>query len=155
MTAPEFLRGEPPTAREMQVVQLVARGRTNPEIAVGLGLLPKSVSNDLARIAAKLGIGDRAGIVGAAIRCGYLQVPVARDVPAGFDEELFDVLVRIARGRTNGQIAAELRMSPESAKYRVRKLLAVLGVASREEAVVAGVACGALRLVRRRELVAA
>lgn len=155
--ADEQLRGQSPTAREMQVVRLVACGRTNPEIATELDLSPKAVKNHLAQVAAKLGTGDRAGIVGAAIRTGRLQVAVTGDVPPGFDKALFDVLVRIARGRTNPEIASELHLSFDAVKSRVRKLFAVFGVCSREEAVVAGMACGALRLVpvRQRERVAA
>ena len=155
MTAPKNLCGLPPSPREMQVVRLVACGRTNGEIAAELDLSPATVKTHMARIGAKFGTGDRGGIVGVAIRRGHMQVPVVGLTPAGFDEGLFNVLVRIAQGRTNPEIAAELHLSRESVKYRVKLLFAVLGVASREEAVVAGVACGALRLVRRRELVAA
>lgn len=157
------LRGLPPTPREMQVVQLVARGMTNTEIAAELVLAPTTVKQHIARIGVKFNVGDRAGIIGAAIRRGYLQVPVTGLTPAGFDEGLFDVLVRIARGLDNREIAAELGLGYEAVKYRVKRLLAVLGVHSREEAVVAGMACGALRLVpvqqtvptQRRERVAA
>lgn len=150
------LRGLPPSPREMQVVRLVACGKTNGEIAAELGLEPPTVKSHLARIAVKFGTGDRAGIVGVAIRRGHMQVPVVGLTPSGFDEDLFDVLVRIARGRTNREIAAELHLTPDAVKYRVKLLLAALGVHSREEAVVSGVACGALPLVpvQRRERVA-
>lgn len=157
MTAPKHLRGMPPSAREMQLVQLVARGMTALEIAAELGLAPATVKQHLTRIGAKFGVGDRAGIVGIAIRRGHLKVPTTGTPPAGFDEALFDVLVRIARGMTNQEIGAELHLSTDSVKSRVRRLFAVFGVGSREEAIVAGVACGALRLVpvRRLERVAA
>lgn len=157
MSALKLLRGVPPTAREMQVVRLVARGKTNAEVGSELGLSPTTIKNHMARIAAKFGTGDRGGMVGAAICGGHLQVLVTGQVPPGFDEGLFDVLVRIARGLTNQQIAVELHLGYDSVKSRVRRMFVVLGVSSREEAVVAGVACGALRLVpvRRREQVAA
>ena len=157
MTRMDHLRGVPPTAREMQVVQLVAQGKTAPQIGAELNLSPITVKQHLARIGVKFGVGDRAGIVGAAIRCGYLRVPVTGLPPAGFDEGLFDVLVRIARGMSNQEIGDELYLSCESVKSRVRRLLALFGVRCREQAVYAGVACGALRLVPvvRREQVAA
>lgn len=141
----------------MQVVALVAAGRTNLQIAAELTLSPVTVKQHLARIGAKLGVSDRAGIVGAAIRGGQLQVTVTGRPPAGFDKALFDVLVRIARGRTNSEIASEIHLSYDTVKSRVRRLFVVLGVSSREETVVAGVACGALPLVpvRRDERVAA
>ncbi len=155
MTVSKPTRPDPPTAWEMQVIRLVARGLTNAEIGTELGLSPRTVAGHLARIAAKVGTGDRAGIVGAVIRGGLLQVPVTGEVPDGFDEALFDVLVRIARGLTNREIAADLILSPDAVKTRVRRLLAVLGVCSREEAVSAGVACGALRLVPVRRMAVA
>lgn len=151
------LRGQGLTARERQIVQLVARGLTSPQIAVELKLAPNTIKTHLQRIGVKLGTTDRAGIVGVAIRGGHLQVPVMRQVPDGFDRGLFDVLVRIARGMSNAEIGGELYLSLEAVKARVRRLLMVLGVRSREAAVAAGVACGALRLVpvRRPERVAA
>lgn len=151
------LRGLEPTDREMQVIQLVASGLSNPQIGTRLGLSPLTVKGHLMRIGVKFGVADRAGIVGAAIRGGYLRVPVTRKAPDGFGEDLFDVLVRIARGRSNAEIGAELGLSYETVKARVRRLLLVLGVRCREEAVTAGFACGALRLVpvRRPERVAA
>lgn len=157
MRSLEHLRGQKLTAREIQVLELVARGKTNLEIGADLGLSPVTVKQHLSRIGVKLGIGDRAGILGAAIKTGVLQVPVEGQVPAGFNKGLFDVLVRIARGLDNRQIAAELDVDFEVVKRRVRRLLKLLGARNREQAVVAGFACGVLRLVpvRRRELVAA
>lgn len=157
MSLPESLYGQAPTDREMRVIALLARGSGNPRIAFELNMASKAVTGHLARIGAKLGTDSRAGIVGAAIRGGHLVVPVTGSPPAGFNEALFDVLVRVARGLTNSRIAAELVLSPDTVKTRMRRLLAVLEVGSREEAVVAGVACGALPLVpvRRREPVPA
>ena len=45
-----------------------------------------------------------------------------------------EVLERIARGKTNAEIADELGISLDGAKYHVREILAKLGVESREEA---------------------
>lgn len=149
--------GTIPSEREMQVVRLVAKGMTNPSIAAELGLSPLTVPSHLARVGAKFGTNNRAGLVGAAIRTGWLPVAVTGTPPAGFDEQPFDVLVRIARGRSNSQIGAELGLTTDMAKARVRRLLELLGASGREEAVALGVACGALRLVptRRRVAVAA
>lgn len=151
----ERLRGHGLTARELQVVQLVARGMSNLEIGAELGLSPLTVKQHLRRIAAKLGIGDRAGIVCVAIMRGLLEVRVTGGVPAGFTRRLFEVLVLIARGRSNPEIADELGIGFETVKSRVRQLFKVLGVRGREEAVVAGFACGVLRMVRRPVRVAA
>lgn len=45
-----------------------------------------------------------------------------------------DVLVALARGSTNQQIATELFMSPKTASVHVSRILAKLGVANRTEA---------------------
>ncbi|HEY4669088.1 MAG TPA: helix-turn-helix transcriptional regulator, partial [Tepidiformaceae bacterium] len=45
-----------------------------------------------------------------------------------------EVLERIARGKTNAEIAAELGISLDGAKYHVREILAKLNVDSREDA---------------------
>lgn len=155
MTGAESLLGRRPSVREMQVVALVAHGKSNAQIAAELWLAESTVREHLANVGAKLGMDNRAGIVGAAICRGHLVVLVTGTPPAGFNEGLYDVLVRVARGRSNHQIAAELVISHDAVKTRIRRLLSLLQVKSREEAVVAGVACGALPLVRRRERVAA
>jgi len=48
------------TAREVEVLRLVAAGRTNPQIATTLFLSEKTVARHLSNIYAKLGIGSRA-----------------------------------------------------------------------------------------------
>ncbi len=52
----------PLTAREFEVARLVAGGRTNAEIAVELGLSPKTVGAHVEHILGKLGAGRRAEI---------------------------------------------------------------------------------------------
>ena len=47
------------TARESEVVALVARGRSNPEIARELGLSLKTVQNHVSSVLAKLQVRDR------------------------------------------------------------------------------------------------
>lgn len=143
---------QPLTLREIEVVKLVAAGMSNTAAAAELGLSPLTVKQHLQRIAVKSGVGDRAGIVGYAIRTGQLSVPATGVPPLGFAERHFNVLVRIARGYSNEQIGAELGLNVHTVKSRVRRLLVLLEVGSREEAVVAGFACGALRLVPRQRV---
>jgi DNA-binding NarL/FixJ family response regulator len=64
---------DPLTARERQVVQLVAEGRTSKEIAAVLGLTPKTAESYRTRIMDKLRIHDTAGLVRYAIRRGLVQ----------------------------------------------------------------------------------
>jgi two-component system, NarL family, nitrate/nitrite response regulator NarL len=73
------------TVRELEVLQLVAMGRTNAEIAKLLFLSEATVKTHLRRIFGKLQVTDRASAVAAAIAAGGL-VPVQR---AQFDDQSF------------------------------------------------------------------
>jgi DNA-binding NarL/FixJ family response regulator len=60
------------SAREIQVLQLVADGQSNKDIGQALGLSALTVKSHLARIARKLGTGDRAEMVATAMRSGAI-----------------------------------------------------------------------------------
>ena len=47
------------SARETEILRLMARGRTNPQIARELVLSPKTIRNHITNIFAKLGVSDR------------------------------------------------------------------------------------------------
>ena len=67
LTGAEALSG-----REIEVLQLVADGRSNKDIGEALGLSALTVKSHLARIARKLGTGDRAEMVVVAMRAGVV-----------------------------------------------------------------------------------
>jgi DNA-binding NarL/FixJ family response regulator len=54
--------------REVEVLRHVAAGRSNRAIGEAMGLSALTVKSHLARIARKLGTGDRAGMVATALR---------------------------------------------------------------------------------------
>ena len=60
------------SGREVEVLQLVGDGRSNKEIGEVLGLSALTVKSHLARIARKLGTGDRAEMVVVAMRAGVV-----------------------------------------------------------------------------------
>jgi DNA-binding NarL/FixJ family response regulator len=55
------------------VLQLVAAGRSNRDIGGELNLSALTVKSHLARIARKLGTGDRAEMVAVALRAGVIN----------------------------------------------------------------------------------
>ncbi|PSL56973.1 regulatory LuxR family protein [Saccharothrix carnea] len=65
--------GVPATAREREVLALVAEGRTNRETAARLYLSEATVKTHLLHIYAKLEVIDRASAVAAAYRRGILD----------------------------------------------------------------------------------
>jgi len=62
------------SARERQVLQLVAEGKTTKEVAAMLGVSTKTADSHRARIMRKLDIHDTAGLVRFAIRRGLIHV---------------------------------------------------------------------------------
>jgi DNA-binding NarL/FixJ family response regulator len=62
------------SAREREVLQLIAEGRTGAEIAVRLALSQKTVETYRARLIEKLGIRDVAGLVRFAIQSGLVPL---------------------------------------------------------------------------------
>uniref|UniRef100_UPI002627FC10 response regulator transcription factor n=1 Tax=Actinomadura geliboluensis TaxID=882440 RepID=UPI002627FC10 len=63
---PSHPSGGPLTAREAEVMRLLARGRTNREIAEELVISPKTASVHVSHILAKLGVSTRGEAAAAA-----------------------------------------------------------------------------------------
>jgi DNA-binding NarL/FixJ family response regulator len=61
------------SAREIEVLRLVADGQSNKQIGDELTLSALTVKSHLARIARKLGTGDRAEMVAMAMRAGVIR----------------------------------------------------------------------------------
>lgn len=59
--------------RELEVVQLVAKGHTAKEMAEQLGLSPRTLETYKARAMAKLDLNSRADLIRYAARCGWLR----------------------------------------------------------------------------------
>jgi len=75
----------PLTAREMQVLKLVAKGESSKKIGHELGISIKTVEFHRSNAVRKLRLGNRADIVRYALVRGWLQVslPEATSSPAG------------------------------------------------------------------------
>jgi branched-chain amino acid transport system substrate-binding protein len=82
------------TARELDVLTLVAGGLSNPEIAAHLGASVRTVSTHVERLLGKLGQASRAGAAAVAIDRGLLRLPVAgggraiEGLPVGLIDEV-------------------------------------------------------------------
>ncbi len=61
------------SAREIEVLRLVADGKSNKQIGETLSLSALTVKSHLARISRKLGTGDRAEMVALAMRSGVIR----------------------------------------------------------------------------------
>ena len=69
------------TAREVEVLRLVAQGRSNREIAAELFIAEKTARNHVERVYTKLGVNNRTQATLAAIDRGLAGFPV--DAAAG------------------------------------------------------------------------
>jgi DNA-binding NarL/FixJ family response regulator len=72
VAASEESTSEPLTARETEILRLLAQGQTNPQIARELVVSPGTVKNHVRDIISKLGVSDRTQAVVRAIELGLL-----------------------------------------------------------------------------------
>ena len=63
------------TLREMEVLQLLVKGRSNKEIASGLSIAEDTVKSHLKTLFTKLGVQDRTAAAVNAIRYGIVTLP--------------------------------------------------------------------------------
>jgi DNA-binding NarL/FixJ family response regulator len=63
-----------PSARELAAIRLLARGASNDEIAVGLGISIKTVESHLRRLFGRYGVLSRTELAMLAVREGWLGV---------------------------------------------------------------------------------
>ena len=66
------------TRREIEVLDLIARGRSNAEIASALSIAPKTVRNHVTNLFGKLGVSHRAEAVVRALEAGFGAAPGRR-----------------------------------------------------------------------------
>jgi DNA-binding NarL/FixJ family response regulator len=61
------------SGREIEVLQMIAYGSTNKEVADALSISPQTVKTYLERIFTKLGVSDRTRAVAVALKLGILE----------------------------------------------------------------------------------
>ncbi len=66
---------EPLTQRELDVIRLAARGKTNRQIGIELGISHRTVQGHLASIYGKLDVNSRTEAVTEALRRGWILLP--------------------------------------------------------------------------------
>ncbi len=69
--------------RELDVVKKVVEGLSNDEIAVDLGISPKTVESHMRRIFERVGVVSRTELATRALREGWLDLPLQEQPPAG------------------------------------------------------------------------
>ncbi|MEU5761578.1 M3 family metallopeptidase [Nocardia sp. NPDC047648] len=132
------------TQREIEVLTLIAKGKTSAEIADDLALTPQTVESYASRINRKLGVGTRAGSVAIVIRTGIIPPIDATASDGAARPELTprerEVLGLVAKGENDNEIAAALGLTRQSVKTYVFNINQKFGTHHR-----AGMAAFALR----------
>jgi len=62
------------TAKNIRLMQLVAKGKTNRQIAKSLGLSEQTIKNELVSLFLKLGATNRTHLIIIAIKKGWVKV---------------------------------------------------------------------------------
>jgi DNA-binding NarL/FixJ family response regulator len=66
------------SSRDLEILRLLAEGRTLPQIADTVGISYKTAANNCSRIKAKLAAGTTADLIRIAIRCGLVDRDAGR-----------------------------------------------------------------------------
>ena len=69
----------PLSPREMEVLELIVRGKSNKEIARQLGISSQTVKNHLSSILRKLSVNDRTQAAVYALRRGWIRLEDTED----------------------------------------------------------------------------
>lgn len=86
----ERMAGNDLTAREGEVLQLIASGKTNREIATGLAITEGTVKGHVNNILSKLGVSDRTQAVTTAIQRGIVHLEIKGRHRIGFSVSAYD-----------------------------------------------------------------
>jgi DNA-binding CsgD family transcriptional regulator len=125
------------TAREAEILALAIRGRSVSAIASLLVLSPPTVKAHLHNVYSKTGWRSRAAaaaeVYGATRR--HEDAMGGAGAQLGLTSRETDVVLALARGRTNREIATALGVSLETAKTHLRHAYRKLGVGNRAGAV--------------------
>ena len=131
--------------REAEVLALVARGKTNQEIATTLSLSAGTVRKHLEHIYAKLGVATRTEAATRALEADgpdsalletRAETHELSSDPFGLTGRESQILASLASGKSNAEIASELDVSPQTVKKHLDHIYGKLGVRSRTEAAV-------------------
>ncbi|MBI3747336.1 MAG: response regulator transcription factor [Chloroflexi bacterium] len=64
-----------PSDRELEVIELLAAGRTNDQIAASLAIVPRTVESHLRRLFARYSVYNRTALVMLALNHGWVEGP--------------------------------------------------------------------------------
>lgn len=71
----------PLSPREMEILEHIARGSSNKEIAFALGISRQTVKNHMSNILRKLSVGDRTQAAIVALRRGWIRLQDTKEFP--------------------------------------------------------------------------
>jgi two-component system, NarL family, response regulator LiaR len=140
VAATQAIRAQCPDTRVIALTNFQDAEMVQQALRAGaIGYLLKNVTADELAAAIRAAHAGRATLAPEAtqalIEAARQGEPALEEVPSRLTPRERDVLALMARGLSNGQIARELVISPQTAKFHVSNILAKLGCGSRTEAV--------------------
>lgn len=138
------------TAREFQVLRCAAMGKDSCATAEELKLSPLTVKSHRRRILIKLEIQGRG--IQYAVTWAYrnrLMIPTEPPIPYQLSPRRMDVLIGVANGLSNGQIATQLGVTEDTVKTHVRLIMGQMGASNRTHLVGLAFHTGTLVLIPR------
>ncbi|HEY7294545.1 MAG TPA: response regulator transcription factor [Dehalococcoidia bacterium] len=120
------------TTREVEVLQLIAAGKSTQEIAKALTIAEGTVERHVTNLYGKIGARNRAEATSYAHRHG-LTAP-RQEWPDGLSAREVEVLRLMALGKSNREIAERLVISVNTVFQHVRSILNKTDCANRTEA---------------------
>lgn len=135
------------TRQERIVIAGIARGHSTAQIARHLDISRFTIKSHLVRAGGRLGVRNRAGIVGAAYRTGILAgLKPEPHRPVQLQPREAQVLFGMAYGLDNLTIGMELGLAEDTVKTYAKRLFRKLGAEDRAHAVALGYQHGYLPL---------
>ncbi|GHO63894.1 hypothetical protein KSC_027860 [Ktedonobacter sp. SOSP1-52] len=120
--------------KDLQIMRLVEKGKTNPEIASILGMSSKAITNRLQKIYARLGVTSRIEAVwvwrGKILLRQYFPYPF--NTLTGSEMQ---VMCLLAEGKTNQEIAEEIKKDHRTVGTHLTNIYSKLQISSRAKAI--------------------
>lgn len=124
------------TPSQLRIITAIANGEHREQTATRLRVSEATIARETRHACTELNVDNHAALVNAAIRHSLLTIEPTLPIP--IPEHLHQVLVLVADGLSNEEIATRLWLSLDGVKSRMQRLRSELGAVDRAHAVLIG-----------------
>ena len=112
------------TRKQAEVVDMVARGYTNKEIAAQKRVTQRAITAQLSRLMRKFDVSNRAGLIAAVMSAAGLGLPAGATAPPGIGAQLHIVPGDLASVYENAPFMVAVTLGPRHVYSFVNRLAA-------------------------------